>query len=705
VAELRCHASAGAVCGAVAGALTGIGDGLLSGAFDPLALAYLGAAGIVAGAVLGGLGGLLAGLAVARPPAPRERRTPRSVALAAAVAIFVCGLPPLVSIFSSAFRNRDLAALALAVAVAGLAVVGAFLGAAVAGATELLLRRALSDPRRISLASRIIAGILLSAAFFVTAWRYRNDINPSDAQAGALVCGWVLATWFAGRWLSRRRFRFGGWPWWARRGAVVVAVVCAYATYQMVTGSAPRAVASVRSLVTLGALALAVPEESAPPQHKAVPQKPDSARPAPAQAAPAGPKPSILLITLDSARADHLSLYGYARPTSPNLQAFAQRCAVFERAYAASSTERDALPALLSGRLPTQLVRTRGFWPKHHRGNRFLAEQLRAEGYRTAAVVSHAAHGERSGLAQGFERFELLANPGERGVLTGTTSPAVSERARKLLADASPDAPQFLWVHFADPHALYLRHRDGVEFGIRRADRYDGELAFTDLHLGPLLAAAEKSARPLIVVIAGDHGEAFGEHGRNGHGHTLFEEEVHVPLVVCAREVAARRISRPVSTLDLYPTLLQAAGARVPPGLAGTTLTAMLRGGAEERGPVLLEIPGAEEQLPTLALIDGSEKFLILGLGRVPRLFDLRADPAERRNIARLRPEVVSRLRAAAEKIRLPGAGVKPARGVRGVVSAADDAAEKEALRRSYEALKKREQEEGATPPAFVPPK
>jgi arylsulfatase A-like enzyme len=347
------------------------------------------------------------------------------------------------------------------------------------------------------------------------------------------------------------------------------------------------------------------------------------------------------------------------------------------------------------------LVRDAARWPRHRRANRFLAEVLKSRGYRTAAVVSHDALGARAGLARGYETFDTSAvRPGERVSLSVASSAQVASRATEILARAPADQPFFLWAHFADPHQRYLRHPSGHEFGPRAADRYDGELAFTDQHLGTLLEVAGPTARPLWVVVAGDHGEALGEHGRFGHGRSLYEPEVRVPLVICAPQIPPSRIGRPVSLLDLYPTLLAAAGVSVPKGLPGQNLIPLLRGETDARGPVPLEIAATAGQAPHAALVDGDEKLMSFGQGGLPRLFDLRADPGETRSLARARAATVARMGAELLRLRAPVATPAPPKtGLRRVVPASEDAAEQEALRRAYEAQKKREQAESGVDP------
>lgn len=754
--EGRSHAACGLVAGAAAGALTGALDALLSGADAAgLVAAYLAAVGLVVGGLTGLCTGWLTSVALRRPARPAARgaggveRASRAVAVGVAVAVFAVVIIPVTTLFGSAFRNRELAALTLAVAVLGLWLGAFFAGGAAAGLAERWLARLAADRRAravriLPYAMLVFAGLVLLALGV----RARAHLALGDLRAGSLLLVYVCGTLALRRLLFARAFRLAALPWALRRAALVTLVVCGYATFQLLTGGAPRVVAAARPLVSLGSVVIPASDEvlaagtvaagaggprtgagaglaKGSQTTKALSEKGGSLNKGDlsrkvasrtsagassaegrdstgAQAGPAAglaaeataratPAPSVLLITLDSVRADHLPTYGYARPTMSKLDAYSKRCLVFERAYAASSAERDGVAALLTGRLPSQLQRSPGAWPRLLRGNRPLAEVLRSAGYHTAAVVSHDAHGAESGLGRGFTTFDTSpARRGERATLSTATSPLVADKAKALLAAAPKDKPFFLWAHFADPHGAYVAH-PSHDLGRKKGDRYDGELAFTDEHLGALLAEADGAGRPLWIIVTADHGEALGERGRSGHGGTLNESEVRVPLLVCAAGVEARRAESPVSVLDLYPTLLEAAGLPVPKGLPGRSLAPALRGEARfVRGPVPLEIAPLAGRLGAAALIDGMDKLSLLGAGNHPRLFELRSDPEERQNRALREPQRVRKLQIALLQLRVPALGepraVRTRTGAqktRGFIQATEDAAEQEALERA----------------------
>lgn len=741
-------ASAGCVVGAVLGVVAGVLDAAFSGASEvALVAAYDAAFGCVAGALLGALAGAAWGIRTrcsSRVVADKSLRTLRAATWLLAAAFLMLTLSRVGAIFGSTFRNRELAALTFVVSALGAAACAVFVALAIVGVVERAVGR-FPAARREAWLRRLpfVAGAFLVATLGFELWLGRDSIEERDLRLALLASGWMAMFTLGVPRLVRRGFRLSSLPWIVLRLALVVCLVAGYATFQLVTGGSPRAVAGARTLVSLPGALIPTPDDAAAaaPESPALAKtKAGTARTAagrtgtaasPSAARVAAPAASVLFITISSARRDHFSLYGYARPTSAKLDAFAKRCAVFERAYAASSAERDAMASLLAGSLPSRLKRSAAPWPRLMPGNRLLAEELARAGVRTGAVVSHAALGKSSGLAAGFATFDTSAvalartappakprlAPGasprrfpaaktrssrerqggaERVLLVGVTSPAVTARAKALLEGAlSGPETFFLWAHYGDPHAAYVAH-DEHSFGRRTVDRYDGELAFTDSHIGDLLAAAERAAssRPLYIIIVGDHGEALGEGGRRGHGRSLANAEVRVPLVVCGPGVRAARVESPVSVLDLYPTVLELSGIEPAKRIVGRSLRGVLRGeaaGGERFVP--MEIAATAGRLGAAALVSRDDKLVLIGAGNHPRLFDLRADPLERRNVAARRPDRVRKMQIALHRMRSAegsvAGGTSGRRGVRQVISASDDAAEQEALKRAWDRQKK----------------
>lgn len=362
-------------------------------------------------------------------------------------------------------------------------------------------------------------------------------------------------------------------------------------------------------------------------------------------------RPNVLLVTIDTLRADHLGTYGYARPTSPGIDAFAARSAVFENAHSSSSWTLPSLASIHTSLLST----THGCWKISSRLEpefTTAAELLRDAGYDTAMVACHIFLSAQYGLQQGFTHVddELVRPPSDAA--EAISSPGVTERGVRFLerkAAAAEDVPWFLWLHYFDPHDAYLPHEGySEEFGTgAEIDLYDGEIAFTDHHVGLVL---EKLAElgledDTIVVITADHGEEFGEHGFRRHGYSLYQEAVRIPLVVRVPGGAPRRIPEVVSNVDLLPTLLEACGLEVgrlqgatcAHELEGRSLLAAIRGtDALPPGAAVSEVRWHDGQ-DLRALREGSWK-LVEDQSADRKtdqgaLYDLARDPGEKTDL------------------------------------------------------------------------
>jgi arylsulfatase len=354
--------------------------------------------------------------------------------------------------------------------------------------------------------------------------------------------------------------------------------------------------------------------------------------------APPARAPNVVLICLDTVRADHLGTYGYRRATTPTLDALAARSLVFADASATAGWTKPSVPSFLTGTYPSQHGVYEG--SAHAEEGAVtdllpeealtLAEVFRASGYRTAAFVHNAQLRAGNGFEQGFERYEE-ANLDAREI-----------RWRSLdWLDRRPEdprgAPFFLYLHFLDAHwpypapeewitrfapaettarfrgreskALYRAINDG-EHLMTDEDRaalialYDGALAYLDAELGHFLAglALRGLADDTIVCIVADHGEEFGEHGKVGHGHGLWEPLLRVPWILHVPGSAPERRAAPVSLIDLFPTLLAAAGLAAPAGHEGVNRLAE----PDAARPVLAEHKAPDRYFQSLR--DGSSK-------------------------------------------------------------------------------------------------
>ena len=307
-------------------------------------------------------------------------------------------------------------------------------------------------------------------------------------------------------------------------------------------------------------------------------------------------RPDLVLVTVDTLRADHLELHGHPRATSPALTRLGRTGIVFRNAVAQAPWTLPSMASLHTGQPPS----VHGAIDSQHSIAMTLptlAELLRAQGYRTQAVVSHAFVGSAYGFARGFEDFDETLVQGH----DGSSSQALTQTALAYFDQAS-DAPTFLWVHYFDPHYSYTRHpeygfatgprgrfADTIAFATPDAtelldlsrveqrymvDVYDEEIAHTDHWIGQLIDGIREADRDraAIFVVTSDHGEAFLERGRLGHGRDLYDELIHVPLIVGGdidRTIRGIMVGRPVETSAIATTLLRLAGVADPalPGI------------------------------------------------------------------------------------------------------------------------------------------
>jgi choline-sulfatase len=357
----------------------------------------------------------------------------------------------------------------------------------------------------------------------------------------------------------------------------------------------------------------------------------------PRPAIPEHPRPNILLVTIDTLRADRLGTYGYARATSPTLDALAKRGVVFERAYASSPVTDRSLPTMLGGLYPSMYSEALDFQNHEIAPRRvLLAERLRDAGYRTA-MVSSTEIVERLRLNEGID--ELDAAPVDTKKATRVTMRATAMLGRLLAAEG----PWFLWVHYFDPHGPYEaphRHRlwddHGPSTEANRSDRYDGEVHYVDAEIGRLFQflARRGAEEGTLVVVTADHGEEFFDHGGWYHAEELYDESVRVPWIVAGPGVVPGRVVPTVGLVDLMPTLLGLVDVPAPTGIEGRSQAAAVTGtGPAQAHPVVLEQwKHKTDRVQKLAVVDGTDK-LILDLDhRLWERYDLQADPHEHDN-------------------------------------------------------------------------
>ena len=285
----------------------------------------------------------------------------------------------------------------------------------------------------------------------------------------------------------------------------------------------------------------------------------------------------IILISIDTLRADHLPPYGYTHVKTPAIAALAADGVVFERAYSHSPQTLPAHAALLSGKLPSENGVRVDEGAAVKPGERLLPQMLRDRGYATAGVVSSALLRERHRHRPGVRVLRTLALVElRRGRLAGSRDGAESEKiAERWLASHSTRA--FMFLHLDEPHAPYEPPDRFAEFAA-----YDGEIAYADEIVGRLvkyLKSHQLYDRSTIVLLS-DHGEGLGEHGEDEHGLFVNQEAVHVPLIIKQESNTSpgRRVRDVVQHIDLVPTILDLVKAPLPWGLHGRSLKPLLEG-------------------------------------------------------------------------------------------------------------------------------
>ncbi|HXV65445.1 MAG TPA: sulfatase [Vicinamibacteria bacterium] len=402
----------------------------------------------------------------------------------------------------------------------------------------------------------------------------------------------------------------------------------------------------------------------------------------------------VVLISIDTLRADHLGFYGYERPTSPILDALALESTVLDDVTSASPWTLPSHASLLTGLYPRRHGLT-----SHERylasDRQTLAQWFSHAGYTTAAVVSSHNLSPAFGLDRGFQRFRYV----EENVEQREPSTAITDQAISWL-DAAGDDPLFLFVHYYDVHSdyvslpryedLFLRpyegnadgstaqliaHREGkLDLGAGDApnliDRYDAGIRQMDDELGRLLAFLRERGMldDTFLVVTSDHGEEFFEHGGVLHGKTQFQEVLRVPLLLRGPGVPpGRRIRTPVSLVDVAPTLLDFAGIPVPEGLDGGSLTALWSESGGELAERYLFSEADHNNLEHDMMRAVRHREMKLHYNRLSgeyRLYDLSRDPGEHDDLAEKKPPAMSALEDELDRFMASGTAEAPTRAL-----------------------------------------
>jgi arylsulfatase A-like enzyme/Tfp pilus assembly protein PilF len=357
---------------------------------------------------------------------------------------------------------------------------------------------------------------------------------------------------------------------------------------------------------------------------------------------------NLLLVTIDTLRADHLGCYGYGGASTPVLDALARDGARFENVQSAVPITGPSHATILTGLYPpAHGVRDNVTFPLDPR-HATLASLLRARGYRTAAFIGAYPVASAFGFGQGFDEFnEGLHESPDFGQGAERPGNEVADAVVGWLANPG-EGPFFVWMHLYDPHTPYAPPPPYDQ--IFRDRPYDGEVAFADAQVGRVLQAFRASGREkdTLVVVVADHGEALGEHDEAGHAVLIYQSTLRVPLILAGPGIPAGRVvPDQVGTVDLLPTVLGLLGFEPPQGLPGRSLRPALR--AQRLAPQPLYSESLFGRLncrwSTLRGWTGDGWKLIDG--SAPELYELAGDPAEARNRAAEETQRVSRMREA----------------------------------------------------------
>jgi len=398
--------------------------------------------------------------------------------------------------------------------------------------------------------------------------------------------------------------------------------------------------------------------------------------------------PDVVFILVDTLRADHLSSYGYGRPTTPEIdRRLADRGVVFEQAHSQAPWTMPSIASIFSSRPPMAIWASEGLNYRLRHTGPLLAEQFAALGYDTAAFVANPILRPGNGYDRGFDTYYSPAGPGAFDANAGD----LHERLEPWLRSRGP-RPFFLYVHYLDPHSPYaspdlvdgrssfypdyhgrlvgsdvqglllgkVKMRDPVDDLAHLTALYDSEIVFVDRHIGRLLDLLEaRAGQNLLVALTADHGEELYDHQGWDHSQTLYEELIHVPLLLRweGHLPGGTRVREPVQLLDVAPTLVAAAGGETPPAWSGADLLRSIRGESRRRGkPSFAERVVADDPFQAAVRL-GSRKLIlfnrrqaegvpakgekerILKAQRLRRLaarelYDLASDPGEAHNLA-----------------------------------------------------------------------
>lgn len=347
--------------------------------------------------------------------------------------------------------------------------------------------------------------------------------------------------------------------------------------------------------------------------------------------------PNVLLITVDTTRADHLGCYGYSHVKTPAIDGLADEGVLFEEAFAAQPVTLPAHCSIHTGKYPFRHgVRDNNIY-ELSKQNQTLAEVLSARGYLSTAFVASYILNHRFGLSQGFHFYnDRFVKPKQKGRLpVDRRASEVSFLATEWLREMNTELnhrPFFLWLHYYDPHADYNPpHPYKTAYG----NPYDGEIAYMDDWLGYFFDELKKRGKwdNTMVVLVGDHGEGFGDHGESTHGMFIYRATTHVPMVMKfpAGEYAGTRVPYRVSQVDIFPTILSELSLKGSDEIDGRSLQPLIRGEEKSHRDTYSEVYIPRSfHWSELHGLRTKDDFYIQAPG--PEYYHLDADPFEKEN-------------------------------------------------------------------------
>ncbi len=360
-------------------------------------------------------------------------------------------------------------------------------------------------------------------------------------------------------------------------------------------------------------------------------------------------KPTVVVVTIDTLRADHVGCYRYKSIQTPNIDGLAHEGVRFTHAFSPVPITLPAHSALFTGTYPMATGMHDFSGNKLPPSAITLAKVLRDHGYTTAAFIGSAVLDSRFGLNQGFDTY---FDHFDFSRLLETNLDQMERRGDLVMDEALswlkrvPPQPFFLWVHLYDPHHPYTPPEPYLS---RYRERpYDGEIAFDDAQLGRLLTFLKGQGifQKALFVLAGDHGEGLGEHGEKTHGFFIYNSTLHVPLIIKVPGVPARVVEDETSLVDVMPTILQILKIPVPPTVQGRGLLSQIQGRAASASSNLY----AESYLPLLHFRWNQLRSLqVRGMKYIdaprPEIYDTRADPGELKNLYSSRGSIGNEMR------------------------------------------------------------